>query len=638
MPRKGMKSLCFHSKTPSSLTNSSSPSRTSDSTTTRRLITFPESMIDYSIKTAEPLILKWNPETSTYAKVTSLFYESKSEAMLFIKLVTHLQKSMHSMASENPASEKLVRAQHLMQIAMKRLQKEFYQILSMNRAHLDPESVSTSRSSRASTRSSTSSYDDDGISPVDEVRAAGDSISEVEQAATVAMDDLRSIAECMISSGYAIECIKIYKIIRKSIIDEGIYRLNIEKLSSAQINKMDWEVLDLKIKNWLEAVKIAMRTLFIGERILCDHVFAVSDAIRESCFTEISKEGATLLFGFPELIAKTKKSPPEKMFRVLDMYTAISEQWPEIETIFSSDTTSAVRSQAFTSLVRLSESIRSMLSDFESTIQKDNSKSPVNGGGVHSLTIVSMNYLTLLADYSNILGDIFLDWPPPTKPTLPESFFDSQNSYDSSAPVVSVRLAWLILVLLCKLDGKAKHYKDVSLSYLFLANNLQHVVAKVRTSNLQYLLGEEWIAKHEAKAKQFSANYERLGWGQVFASLPENPKATMLPAEAKMIFKKFNSAFDEAYRKQRSCVVSDPKLRDEIKLSIARKLVPVYREFYDTHKVTLGAERNIVLFVKFTPEEVGNYLSDLFYGGTSSGSVSSTSSASLSHRRQSRHG
>jgi hypothetical protein len=57
--------------------------------------------------------------------------------MEFIKCVNGLQKAMNALVSENSTSEKLVRAQNLMQIAMKRLQKEFYQTLSMSRAHLD---------------------------------------------------------------------------------------------------------------------------------------------------------------------------------------------------------------------------------------------------------------------------------------------------------------------------------------------------------------------------------------------------------------------------------------------------------------------------------------------------------------------
>lgn len=637
MPRKGMRSLCFHSKSPSFAAYSSSPSRPSSVSfpTPRRVpvTNFTDAMIEDIIGNAAVLVMKWNPETSTYAKVTSLFYESKKEAQQFIRCVTELQKAMHFLVSEDPTSEKIVHAQSLMEIAMKRLQKEFYQILSMNRAHLDPESVSTrSRSSVTSTRSSTSDYEDGGATTDDDVRFAGESISEVEHVSSVAMADLKSIAECMISSGYAKECVHIYKIIRKSIIDEGMYKLGVERLSSSQIHKMDREVLDLRIRSWLNAVKLSISTLFNGERILCDHVFASSASIRESCFTHISREAATLLFGFPQvLVAKSKKSSSSlDVFRLLDMYTSISERWPEIDSIFSFESTAAVRSQALNSLIKLSESVRSMLSDFESTIQKDSSKSVAHGGGVHDLTLNVMNYLSLLTDYSNVLVDIVSDWPPPAKSSLPESYFDSLHAEDGQAPVISLRMAWLLLVLLCKLDDKAKHYKDVSVSYLFLANNLQYMISNVRTSNLQYLLGEDWISKHERKVRQFAENYEGLAWGKVFASLPENPTAEISPEEARLIFRNFNFSFEEAHRKQRTSVVPDRKLREEMQVSIAKKLVSAYREFYDAHRLTVGGERNVALYVRFAPEDVENHLSDLFFGTMDSDGSSQYSS---SHRR-----
>uniref|UniRef100_A0A5B7A5N9 Exocyst subunit Exo70 family protein n=1 Tax=Davidia involucrata TaxID=16924 RepID=A0A5B7A5N9_DAVIN len=627
MPRKGMRNLFFSPKTSSSsISHYPSPSRIGLSTPGR---SFSDSVMERAVENAESIIMKWNPDTSTFAKVTSLFYENRREARDFIKCVNDLQKAMHLVVTEDSSSEQLVRSQNLMQIAMKRLQKEFYQILSMNRAQLDPESVSA-RSSRASTRSSTSDYEDDD-GPEDEIRIADDSISEVEHASTIVMADLRLIAECMISSGYGKECVKIYNIIRKSIVDEGIYRLGVERMSSSQIHKMDWDVLEIKIKSWLNAVKIAVKTLFNGERILCDHVFAASDSIRESCFTEISKEGATLLFGFPEIVAKSSKKSPEKVFRTLDMYTAISEHWPEIESIFAFESTSAVRSQALTSLIKLGESVRTLLTEFESSIQKDTSKSPVAGGGVHPLMLHVMTCLSLLADYSNVLADILVDSPPPSKSSLPEYYFDTSDSDESPAPSISLRFAWLILVLLCKLDGKVKHYKDACLSYLFLANNLQHVLSRVRTSNLKYLLGDEWISKHEVKVKQFAANYERLGWDHVIKSLPEDPTAVISPEEVKERFKRFNAAFEQACRKQSLCVVPDSKLRDEIKPSIARKIVPVYREFYNTHRRTLGRERNFAILVRFTPDDIGNYLSDLFFGTVDSGG-----SSLPSHSRPSR--
>ncbi|KAK2996724.1 hypothetical protein RJ639_025556, partial [Escallonia herrerae] len=329
-----MRTICFNSRTTSSVSRmgQTAPARTVS-----------DMAMDRTLEIAELIITKWDQDTSAFAKVTSLFHENRAEAKEFIRCLNELQKAMHSVVSENSNSQKLIRAQCLMEIGMKRLQKEFYQILSMNRAHLDPESVST-RSS-LSTRSSTSDNEDNED---DEIRLAGDSITEAEDVSTVAMTDLRLIAECMISSGYGKECVKIYKIIRKSIVDEGIYRLGVEKVTSSQIHKMDWEVLEIRIKSWLNAVNVAMKTLFNGERILCDHVFASSDSIRESCFTEITREGASILFGFTEMFAKSSKKSPVKVFRSLDMYTAIASHWQEIESIFSDDSTSTVRSQALT--------------------------------------------------------------------------------------------------------------------------------------------------------------------------------------------------------------------------------------------------------------------------------------------------
>ncbi|XP_070007857.1 exocyst complex component EXO70H1-like [Nicotiana sylvestris] len=116
--------------------------------------------------------------------------------------------------------------------------------------------------------------------------------------------DLKFVADCMIAAGYAKECVKIYKLNRKSVVDETLYYLGIEKLSSSHIEKMDWQLLEIKSKNWLSAVKIAVTTLFHDEKILCDYVFSASNNIRESCFSEITKDGALALFLFPEMVGE----------------------------------------------------------------------------------------------------------------------------------------------------------------------------------------------------------------------------------------------------------------------------------------------------------------------------------------------
>ncbi|XP_058109847.1 exocyst complex component EXO70H1-like [Magnolia sinica] len=631
MATKARRTLFSHhhsSKSPSSSipsspshTRPSSPFQSHTRPSSPLHLSLSESMMDGTIATAESIITKWDPESSSYSRITSLFYENRHEAREFLQSVKDLQRSMHFYVNNNSSSQKLVHAQTLMQTAMKRLEKEFYQILATNRDQLDPESVSGCSST--GTISSLSDYEDE-VGSEDEIQIAGNSIQKVEQEASIAMADLRDIAECMISSGYGKECVKIYKIMRKSIVEEGIYRLGFQHMSSNHIQKMEWEVLEHKIKNWVNVMKIAVKTLFYSERILCDYVFTTSNTIKESCFSQIAKDAATHLFSFPETVAKCKKSP-EKMFRFLDLYDTISELWPYIESTFSYESTSTIKTQAINSLIKLGDGIRTMLAEFESAMQKDPSRSPIPGGGLHPLTRYVMNYLCFLGDYKEALTEIFADYPLQVQHPMPETMLQNSLTAENPLSAISTRLEWLILVLLCKLDGKAELYKDVGLLYLFLANNLQYVVSKVRGCDLRYILGADWISKHESKVQQYVANYERMAWIKVASTLPQNLTAEIAPQMVKEHFRNFNSAFEAAYRNQSGWVVSDGKLREEIKVSVAKKMVPSYRTFYEKYQVLLRGERGN--FVRFTPEDLENYLSDLFYGngisGSGSGSVSS---------------
>ncbi|XP_058111140.1 exocyst complex component EXO70H1-like [Magnolia sinica] len=625
MASKGMRTLFshHHSNSPSSPSHTRpfSPYHSHTRSSSPLHLSFSESMTDGTIATAESIITKWDAESSSYSKNTSLFYGNRREAREFLQSVRDLQQSMHSYVNHNSSSQKLVHAQTLMETAMKRLEKEFHQILTANLDQLDPESVSGRSSS--GTRSSLSDYEDD-VGSDDEIQIAENSIKEVEREASIAMADLQAIAECMISSGYGKECVKIYKIMRKSIVYEGIYQLGFQRISSTHIQKMDWEVLEHKIKNWVNVMKIAVKTLFYSERILCDHVFTISNTIKESCFSEIAKDAATHLFAFPETVTKCKKSP-EKMFRFLDLYDTISELWPFIESIFSYESTSTIKTQAINSLIKLGDVIRTMLAEFESAMQKDPSRSPIPGGGRHPLTRYVMNYLCFLSDYKEALADIFADYPLQVQHPMPETMLRNSLTAENPLSAISTRLEWLILILLRKLDGKAELYKDVGLLYLFLANNLQYVLSKVRGCDLRYILGADWISKHESKVWQYAANYERMAWSKVASTLPQNPTSEMEPQKVKASFREFNSSFEAAYRSQSGWVVPDGKLRDEIKVSVAKKIVPVYRAFYEKNRALLRGESS--KFVRFAPEDLENYLSDLFHGngisGSGSGSVSS---------------
>ncbi|XP_042472188.1 exocyst complex component EXO70H1-like [Zingiber officinale] len=469
------------------------------------------SKLEETVARAEVVVVKWDPDSSAYANVTSLFHEDRLEARRFLARVCDLQRGMLDFVAAAAEPSRLshpclARAQTLMQAAMRRLEKEFYQMLAANSDLLDPESRSV-RSSRSSVSDDHGSdlWDESASPDQTDGLVARESIAEIERAAAVdVMTDLRAIADTMVFAGYGFECVRIYRTLRKSVVDEELYQLGFDRsLSLPQIKKMDWAVLELKIRPWLGACRVAVRTLFHRERVLIDHVFSNSNIAREAVFSSVAGDAALQFFAFPEWVAKSKWSP-EKFFRLLDMHDAIGEVWPEVELVFSFESTSSVRTQALASFAKLTEAARGAFADFESTIQREPLRSPIPTGGVDPWTRHVMSYVTRLSNYHLSILEIFAEW----QPSPPQSAAaDTSSSVSVSDTGFAARLDKLLEALLSHLERKANLYRDAALSNLFLANNLHYAVNRLRSCGL---LGEQRAAQHAAKVRQYLAGYERM--------------------------------------------------------------------------------------------------------------------------------
>ncbi|KAM0069036.1 putative exocyst complex component Exo70, cullin repeat-like-containing domain superfamily [Helianthus debilis subsp. tardiflorus] len=557
-----------------------------------------ECMMEENIKTAERIIHKWNIDRHSHSKFASIFHENNKEAKVFIDCVKRLHRAMLFLASHHSKSDNLTVAQRLMQIAMKRLQKEFHLILTDNHQHLEPESAAILSPSIIGTEEQQKMH-----------------VSLCKQPSAIAVSNLWLIADAMISCGYSKECISMYKTVRKSTINEALFHLGIQPYTQSHVKSMtNASHFDNHVKIWLKAVQIAVKTLFNSEKFLCEHVFASHAAIRDLCFEKSTKEEALNLFMFPQLLAtRCNKLKSDTVFVLIDLYNSISDLWPEIESIFSNESVSSVKIQALSSLHTLSSSIRTFIDNFHSSIQKNSSKLTVSGGGIHPLNNSVMTYLSSLADYSNSSTALTDDLQRKQHSLFVTSYLDSLNTDEKSHVAVSATFECIIVMLLCKLDMKSKSHNYAALSYLFLANNLHFIIEKVRVTNLKLLLGDEWIAKHEKKLKEYVSSYQLMSWNKVFLCLPEN--ATLSPEEVRDCFRRLCSTFEEVYAKQTSWIVVDEKMREEMKALIANKLVPAYGAFYAKHLMTLsGDERCMRMLTRLSPENMEKYLSGLFLG------------------------
>ncbi|XP_078446834.1 exocyst complex component EXO70H1-like [Wolffia australiana] len=514
-------------------------------------------ILDQSMSAAEDILAHWDNGAVKACSSASLHR--------LILTVEKLHQARKLIVEGSPTSIScLLQSQTLMDKATKRLQLEFHRILAARR------DVPSS----------------DILGHID---------NEVGAAA-----DLRSIARCMINCGHGKQSIEVYRLVRHSHVKEALYKLGFDHSPPAQLKKLPWHALEDRILSWVGAAKTAVRNIFAGEHTLCRQTFS-SSSVEEALYGEIIGEDAAEFFAFPELVVSKTRLSPEKIFRLLDMYETILELLPEIESVFSHESTWNVRAQVQASLSKLGEAVRLLLEELEFAIKKDNTKAIIPGGGLHPLARYVANFVALLADYRDSLVDIFAEDPAEERSPLSG---------------VSLRLGSLIFYLVCKLDTKAELYGDPALGYLFLANNLQYLVRKIQQGKLTDIFGEDWVRTHATRARRYAASFERLVWKEVIETISGDP-TVVSELEAGIAadrMRRFNEAFDATCKKQAGWVVADGTMEQEMKRSVSWSLTSAYRPLYNKCRgegISGGA-------IRFAPEDLVNYISDLFYDGHSS--------------------
>jgi len=627
-----------HSRRPSS----SNVSRNNTTTGSAKLR---ESRLD----AAEDVVVRWDMGYSEQAKQQMIFECPEEEAAAYLEAVDEVQYMLDSLFLQNREPETQARAQNLLQLAMERLQEEFRHLLLENSRSVDPDWLfdSLAAAEAAGSSSFQHSLDDHDDAIAAEESSGDDNADEdvapvatpaalVQQTTTTVVDlvhpdvvlDLGNIAQRMIAAKYQNECCQLYVNSRKTVLEESLYGLGVEKLSIDEVQKMPWETLEDKIKKWIQAMKVGVKVLFASEKLLCDQVFPTP--IAETCFSDISKGAMMQLLSFGEAIAISRRSP-EKLFKVLDMYETLRDLVREIKSIFCGVSGASVKSEASGILMRLGEAARGTFAEFENAIQRDGLRTPVPGGGVHPLTRYVMNYIVLLCEYKDTLEQLFGE-----KKKDGSNLLDSGNGETDllgddgrhegeKMSRLAVQINWLTHVLLNNLDGKSKIYKDPALTYLFLMNNVHYIVQKVKSSCVIALIGDDWVKKQTGIVRQFATSYQRAAWIKVLSFLKDegiHSSGSFSSGVSRVVlkdrFKNFNAAFEEAHKAQSTWVVFDPQLRDELRISIADKLLPAYRAFVGRYGNFLETGRHPDKYIKFSAEDLESAIGDFFEGSSGS--------------------
>eukprot|EP00246_Nothoceros_aenigmaticus_P013465 TRINITY_DN464_c0_g1_i1.p1 TRINITY_DN464_c0_g1~~TRINITY_DN464_c0_g1_i1.p1 ORF type:complete len:672 (-),score=145.52 TRINITY_DN464_c0_g1_i1:382-2397(-) len=595
--------------------------------------------LEATLQSAEEIVMQWDMESSDAARQSMIWDCPQEEINTYLQAVDDVQGIFDSLSHTNNTAL-ASRAQTLVQLAMARLEEEFRHMLVQRSESVSPDWLldhfSDSFKSTANAEDSVEVAsqvefgDEEGDEEVPVADPVGDSFGPTLYLLPPdIVPDLHDIAQRMVKAGYQRECCQVYATVRKTVLEESLYRLGVEKTSIDEVQKMTWESLESKIKKWIQAMKVAVKVLFASERRLCDQI--VLPPVRETCFAELSKPAITDLLHFAEAIAISRRSP-EKLFKILDIYETLRDLLPEVDTIFSGESCFSVRSEAAGIVMRLGEAARGTFAEFENAIQRDTSRNAVAGGAVHPLTRYVMNYITFLFVYMDTLEQLFGgNRQGPNVNGLPDATADhfqeddGRGGRDQERTPLAAQTMVITHVLQTNLEGKSKLYKDNALTYLFLMNNVHYIVQKVRCSEeVRTLLGDDWVKKRTGFVRQCATNYQRAAWGKVFACLRDegiNGSGGSLSSGVSRVvlkdrFKNFNAAFDDIHKAQTAWIVPDPQLRDELRISIEDRLLPAYRSFHGRYGNYLDTGKHPEKYIKYTSEDLERLINDLFEGTT----------------------
>ncbi|TXG68724.1 hypothetical protein EZV62_003659 [Acer yangbiense] len=415
------------------------------------------------------------------------------------------------------------------------------------------------------------------------------------------INDLNEIVKRMVTAGFGKECSHMYSSCRREFLEESMSRLRLQKLSIDEVHKMPWQEVEEQIERWVKAANLALRILFPSERRLCDHVFFGLSSAADLSFMEVCHGSSIQLLNFADAISIGSRSP-ERLFKVLDVFETLRDLMPEFELVFSDQYCLILRNEAMTIWKRLGEAIRGIFMELENLIRQDPAKAAVPGGGLHPITSYVMNYLRAACRSRQTLEQIF--------------------ERDSSSSL-SFQMSWIMELLQSNLDVKSKIYRDPALCSIFMMNNGRYIVQKVNDSELDLLLGDDWIRKHNAKIRQYHSNYQKSSWNKILGILKlENssssaPNAAEAARSMKEKLKLFNLSFDEICKTQFPWSVFDEQFREELKTSVTKILLPAYGNFIGKLQNIPEMEKHPDRLIKYRVEDIEARINELFQGNGS---------------------
>jgi exocyst complex protein 7 len=408
---------------------------------------------------------------------------------------------------------------------------------------------------------------------------------------------LQRISETLAANDCLDICVDIFVKVRYERAAKALMRLNptyLKTYTPEEIDDMGWESLETSISLWIKHFELAVKTVFLSEKNLCNQVLAnITEygLLWLECFAKIADKIMAVFFRFGEGVARSNKEP-QKLFKLLDMFECLENIQTEFVEVFEGEAGVGICTR-FRELEKLLVHASSKVFwEFGFEIESNSDGFPLpQDGSVQKLVRYAINYLKFLATevYSSVMGKVLR-----TEKIWKSGVF---TKLDSDENLLKESILNIMEALERNIETKRSRYKDKVMQHVFTMNTYWYIYMRTRNTELGQLLGEQHMKKkYKVVAEESAYLYQRMTWGSLVRLVDveeilrlgnDNAMEVIVKSGMDGFFKGFNEI---AERHRGFYLIPDIDLREQMREAALKLVVPAYSEFLNAYSGFLEAD------------------------------------------------
>ncbi|CAL5383860.1 unnamed protein product [Camellia sinensis] len=428
---------------------------------------------------------------------------------------------------------------------------------------------------------------------------------------------LRQISETLAANDCLDICIEIFVKVRYRRAAKALMKLNPDYLRTytpEEINEMEWETLETAITLWIQHFELAVKTVLVSEKNLCNQVLGqIMDGliIWQECFVKIADKIMAVFFRFGEGVARSSKEP-QKLFKLLDMFDSLENLKTQFSVVFEGEAGADICLR-FRELEKLLVHAASKVF-WEFGLQIEGNQDglpPPPDGSIPKLVRYATNYLKYLATetYSVPMAKVLR-----TEHIWKAGVLSKPETHEN---LLKNAIANVMEALQRNVEAKRSRYnKDKVLPHVFGMNTCWYIYMRTRNTELGKLLGEQYMKKrYKVVAEESAYLYQKQAWGSLVRLL-DKEDTNRLNNEAingtliRGKLEAFMNTFNEVSQRHRSSYsIPDVDLRTQIREATVKLVVPAYTDFLNTYASVLQVKSCL------SPEAIEGLVGQIFEGG-----------------------